>query len=180
MAHVTNVALIVQRAGWDDITVAAAFLHDIIEDANQFGEELRYGELGTLMGKEVADRVMEVSEHKYDKQGMRRTWLPRKEDYVANLNQGSSEAVAISLADKLHNLWTMNETLETGINIFKSEGSRKALGAGPKRQLWFHNAVLNASKRHSDPRLVPMRKALQEQIDRFKQLTTKVSVDPEG
>ncbi|QXD14442.1 HD domain-containing protein [Rhodocaloribacter litoris] len=170
MAHVTNVALTVQRAGWDDVTVAAAFLHDVIEDANRYGEELRYGELCALMGEEVARRVAEVTERKYDEHGNPRSWRVRKEDYVAALRAASSGAMAISLADKLHNLWSMNESLASGINVFEKGPNRKPLSAGPEAQRWFFRAVLEASTHHADPRLEPLRAALREEIERFERL----------
>ncbi len=171
MAHVTNVAMTVQRAGWDDETVAAAFLHDVIEDANQYGEALRYGQLCTLVGEDVARRVRAVTEKKYDAHGNGRSWQVRKEDYLAGLYTASAEAVAISLADKLHNLWSMNESLASGLDIFSAGPGRRALSAGPERQRWFFRAVLEASRAHTDPRLAPMREALEREIERFEHLT---------
>ncbi len=171
MAHVTMVAMTVQRAGWDEVTVAAAFLHDVIEDANQYGEELRYGELSALMGEAVARRVAEVTEEKYDAHGNFRPWRARKEDYVARLRTASAGAVAISLADKLHNLWSMNESLASGLNIFEKGPNRRPLSAGPEAQRWFFHAVLDASAPHTDPRLEPLRTALRSELARFERLT---------
>ncbi|ARA94642.1 phosphohydrolase [Rhodothermaceae bacterium RA] len=171
MAHVTAVAMTVQRAGWDDVTVAAAFLHDVIEDANQFGQTMRYEELQALLGTEVADRVLEVTERKYDEDGRPRSWFARKQEYVEHLTRVSPGAVGISLADKLHNLWSMNESLARGIDIFTSATHRRGLSAGPDRQRWFHQAVLDASQAHDDPRLVPQRRRLQQEIERFERLT---------
>jgi (p)ppGpp synthase/HD superfamily hydrolase len=174
IAHLTNVAIIVMRAGWDDVTVAAALLHDVIEDANQFGEELRFGELTALMGVEVAQRVREVTERQYDSNGNPRRWKDRKVDYVATLRTASPGGVAISLADKLHNLWSMNESLARGINIFVSEPGRKRLSAGPDEQTWFFRAVLDASMQAEDTRLAALRKALSDQIDRFDGLVSEL------
>lgn len=171
MAHVTAVALTVQRAGWDDATVAAAFLHDTLEDANQYGRRLRRAELQRLLGPDVTTRVEGVTEEKRDAEGRPRSWQARKEGYVARLRTGPAEAVAISLADKLHNLWSMNEALARGLDIFTPAEGRKALSAGPERQRWFNRAVLEASRVHDDPRLAPMRRRLQEEIDRFARLT---------
>lgn len=170
IAHVTAVGMTVQRAGWDDVTIAAAFLHDVIEDANQFGQTMRYEELQALLGTAVANRVLEVTEQKYDADGRPRSWFARKEGYVKHLHDVSAEAVGISLADKLHNLWSMNESLVREIDIFQSDTNRRGLSAGPDRQRWFHQAVLNASRAHDNPRLEPQRRRLQEEIARFEQL----------
>ena len=118
MAHVTAVALTVQRAGWDEATVAAAFLHDVIEDGNRHKQSFRREELEQRLGAAVAARVEEVSEQKRDPSGNHRTWRARKEGYLDQLRAGTPEGVAISLADKLHNLWTMNQTLELGFDVF--------------------------------------------------------------
>lgn len=171
MAHVTAVALTVQRAGWDDVTVAAAFLHDTVEDVNQYGQALRREQLRTMLGENIATLVMEVTEEKYDEQGKPNNWPTRKQVYVKNLENGSPEAAAISLADKLHNLWSMNNALSRGMDIFSTCKHRKAMSAGPERQLWFFNAVFLASQAHSDERLLPMQTELKREIDRFVELT---------
>lgn len=168
MAHVTNVALQVQRAGWDDATVAAAFLHDVIEDANKYHQSMRRHELEALMGTEVTRLVQDVTEQKYTKDGDPRPWKARKEGYIAHLeHHADPRAVGISLADKLHNLWTMCESLEQGLDIFSSTPTRRGLSAGPGQQLWFHQAVLTASEVHDDPRLERQRDRLQRELERF-------------
>lgn len=180
MTHVTTVALTVQRAGWDDEAVAAAFLHDILEDPNRVGQTFRREHLRQQMGEAVAALVETVSEQKLDDEGHRRPWRVRREGYLAQLRAGTPRAVAISLADKLHNLWSMNESLACGLDIFNDGLDRKALSAGPEEQLWFHKAVISASLGHSDPRLDPMRARLLEEIDRFGTLVglTHLDADP--
>ena len=168
MTHVTAVALIVQRAGWDEAAVAAAFLHDMLEDANRFGQIFPPDQLRRQMGEVVTALVEAVSEQKYDAAGKSRRWRDRKEDYLAHLRHSTPEAMAISLADKLHNLWSMNEALQHGIDLFSDGPDRKALSAGPEEQLWFFEAVYSASLVYADPRLGPMRVQLSQEIDRFR------------
>jgi (p)ppGpp synthase/HD superfamily hydrolase len=170
MAHVTTVAMLVQRAGWDEATVAAAYLHDVIEDMNQHGQHLRRDQLREALGVKVAAIVDGVTENKYDAEGHVRPWRARKEDYVAQLKTGRPEAAAISLADKLHNLWTMTQGLEQGDDIFAHGPNRRGLSAGPEQQQWFHRAVLEASTAHDDPRLDPLRTRLADEIRRFEAL----------
>lgn len=170
MAHVTAVAMTVQRAGWDDATVAAAFLHDALEDANRFGHVLRRDVLAERMDETVAQRVMDVTEAKYDAGGRPRRWRERKEGYAAHLRTAPPESAAISLADKLHNLWTINEALQCGIDVFTSGSGRRGLGAGPAEQRWFHRAVLEATRHHADVRLDDLQQRLEEEIERFERL----------
>lgn len=169
MAHLTTVALLVDRAGWDDVTVAAAFLHDVLEDANRYGQQLRYEMLREHMGEAIARLVHAVTEQKFDEQGRRRSWEARKADYLARLRAATPAAVAISLADKLHNLWTINQSLQAGIDVFSEGPGRQALGAGPEAQLRFHQALLELAAQHKEPRLDPLRIRLADEVERFAQ-----------
>ena len=169
MAHLTAVAMIVKGAGWDDVTVAAAFLHDIIEDGNRFRDSFRYESLVSLVGTEVADLVKEVSEEKFDSSGVPRKWKDRKIGYISRLAAASDKAHAISLADKIHNLWSINETMAMGINVLENGPDRRALSADASQQLWFYENVLKATLTGSDRRLDPMRARLEEEIERFRQ-----------
>lgn len=164
MAHLTAVATIVHRAGWDEVTVAAAYLHDTIEDMNEHGQRLRRKQLREAVGAEVAKLVAQVSEQKVDEDGKMRSWRQRKEEYVEQIRRSGPKAAAISLADKIHNLWSINQSLAAGEKILDVlSGDREA-------QHWFHQAVLEGSKAHEDPRLVPMRERLRQEIDRFERV----------
>ncbi|MDX1546449.1 MAG: HD domain-containing protein [Rhodothermales bacterium] len=120
MVHVTAVALTVQRAGFGEAAVAAAFLHDVLEDANRYGDVMGRSVLADRVGEEVAAIVATVTEQKRDAAGTPRGWRARKEGYLAQLRAGTLEAAAVSLADKLHNLWSMNESVSRGIDVFTS------------------------------------------------------------
>ena len=171
MSHVTTVAMTVQKAGWDENTVAAAFLHDVLEDANQLKQTMSFDELADLMGKPIAQLVLEVSEQKVDALGNKQKWKARKLGYIDGLKKHSIEAAAISLADKIHNLWSMNETLKKGVDVFETTPTRKGLSEGPAEQRWFYNAVYEATLHHQDSRLEPMRALFKEELMRFEGLT---------
>jgi len=162
IAHLAAVASIVRRAGWDEVTVAAAYLHDTIEDMNQHGKRLRRKQLRDAVGAEVAKLVAQVSEKKLD-DGQMRPWRARKEDYLEGIRAGSPESAAISLADKIHNLWSINQSLAAGEDIFA------ALSGDAEAQHWFHQAVLEASTHHTDARLEPMRERLRQEIKCFEE-----------
>lgn len=170
MAHVTAVALSTLRAGWEDEVVAAAFLHDVLEDRNRFGDHMTERSLETLMGEEVTVLVQGVTEPKFGDDGKPLPWRQRKETYLDTLQAAPVGALAISLADKLHNAWTMAQGLEAGSDIFTPGRGRTALSAGPVDQLWFYRAVLTASQAAEDPRLPPMREALDAEVARFARL----------
>ena len=168
MAHLAAVASVVQRAGWPPPVVAAAYLHDAIEDRNRHGQRLRREQLREAVGREVTELVLHVSERKLDDDGSPRPWRDRKEDYVDHLPTAPDEAVAISLADKLHNLWSMNQSLKAGEDIFSSGPNRTALSAGPEDQLWFYRGVLQGTGDRDDERLARMHGRLAEELQRFQ------------
>ena len=114
---------------------------------------------------------MDVTEAKRDAAGRPRSWQGRKEGYVAHLQTAPPPSAAISLADKLHNLWTINEGLRRGLDVFTSQDGRRGLSAGPERQRWFHRAVLDATRHHADVRLDALRERLAEEVERFERLT---------
>lgn len=171
ISHLAAVASTVQRAGWEPAVVAAAYLHDVIEDPSRHGERMSRDELAGIIGEEVAELVAQVSETKFDAQGNERPWKDRKIGYLKQLRAARSGAVAISLADKIHNLWSMNQSLERGVPIFTEGKNRTAMSGGPDRQLWFYRAVLDATRAHTDDRLPPLRSRLQSELDRFEELT---------
>lgn len=171
ISHLAAVASIVHRAGWDETVVAAAYLHDAIEDMNRHGQRLRRKQLREAVGAEVARLVAEVSEQKLDEEGRMRSWQARKEDYLESIRTGSPEAAAISLADKIHNLWSITQSLEAGEDIFA------ALSGDAEAQHWFHQAVLEASKHHDDSRLELMRDRLRTEIEQFRRVTIPESND---
>lgn len=166
-AHVTAVALLVQRAGWDDVTVAAAILHDVLEDCSRHRKVFGYDRLRDVMGVEVAELVRWVSEDRLGQDGKPAGWETRKERYLERLREAPVEAIAISLADKLHNLWTMNQTMRSGLDPFRPSSSRRALSRGPGPQRWFFSSVLEIAESHEDGRLVGLRNELREALAVF-------------
>ena len=168
MAHVTAVAMIVQRAGWEETVVAAAFLHDVLEDENRFGRRFRAEQLREYLGEEVLGFVQEVTEQVFDEGGGKRPWRERKEGYVKQIRGGSPQAAAISLADKLHNLWSINQGLALGVDVFASDAQGRAITGDVEVQTWFHEQVLEATEGKGDARLEPMRERLREELAVFR------------
>jgi guanosine-3',5'-bis(diphosphate) 3'-pyrophosphohydrolase len=90
-AHICKVAMIVEMSTKDKSVVAAAYLHDTIEDTGTTEKELRIE-----FGSRIADLVMEVTHD-----GKKDTWgyyFPRLK---------SLDATLIKFADRLNNLSRM-------------------------------------------------------------------------
>ena len=99
IVHPVSVMLLLQQAGEADPEVlAAALLHDTIEDAGVSAEDL-----AQQFGPRVADIVVGCSEP--DHAGA--TWEVRKEHTVAYLRTAPRDVQLVAAADKLHNLRSM-------------------------------------------------------------------------
>ena len=98
VTHSFAVVLILMRAGFDDPEVlAAAVLHDVVEDTTVTSAELRL-----QFPDRVIDVVDAVSELKVHTDGSRVHWKERKNEHIARMSKAGEEACAVCLADKLH------------------------------------------------------------------------------
>ena len=101
VVHPLHVGLIVAQWGADDEIIAAALLHDVVEDC----PEWTLAELREDFGDLVADVVRELTEDK------RLTWEERKEHAVRSIPSLSDHACLVKAADKLHNLCSLAAAL---------------------------------------------------------------------
>lgn len=130
ISHPATVALMLAKHGFSDVVVAAALVHDVLEDtkypAAQLEEEL---------GEEVLKIVRAVSEDK------NLSWKERKVAYLKSLREGPEGARAVSVADKIHNLTSLLAIHEReGVNtwvIFRQPYEEK---------LWFEEEMLKLLK----------------------------------
>ena len=98
--HCTEAAAIAATMTQDQEVLAAAVLHDVVEDTDVTDETLE-----TEFGSRVAQLVGAMSENKRPNLPPEDTWLVRKEETIAALEESTDLAVAqLSLADKLSNL----------------------------------------------------------------------------
>lgn len=111
--HVVAVAWILARLGCDEDIVVAGLLHDVVEDT-----DITLTEVEADFGAAVARIVDECSEVKLDAQGTKRSWADRKRDHLAALASASRDARAVVLADKLHNLLSIEIDLGDGRPIW--------------------------------------------------------------
>src|SRR5215204_3857816 len=119
VSHPLAVALIVAELGLDDVTIAAALLHDAVEDTDLTLEEVR-----TSFGPEVAavvDGVTKLDRVSFDTREQQQAATIRK---MLVAMAKDLRVLIIKLADRLHNMRTLaampswkqqrtaNETLE--------------------------------------------------------------------
>jgi len=93
--------------------VAAGLLHDVAEDTATTLDELR-----EKVGEEVAGLVAANTERKVDEEGRARAWAGRKREALNCLSESPVGARAVGLADKLHNLLSIELDLTAGFDVW--------------------------------------------------------------
>ncbi|MEO1337821.1 MAG: HD domain-containing protein [Myxococcota bacterium] len=158
LVHLVHVAAILARAGYDENTQIVGLLHDIIEDTTSDAHEVRTvsDDIRNQFGASVIEAVETLSEPKRDAEGNAMPWQARKDQYIAQLKVGSTMALHVSAADKLHNLATLAEQLE-----HRGESVWKRFKVGPDETFWFYRSVHEVLKARTPGPLVD---ALGQQI----------------
>ena len=133
LEHVVAVAWILDRAGFDEDVVIAGLLHDLVEDTSTTLQDVEQ-----RFGRVVADLVAHCSEVKTDEKGRKRAWIDRKRDHLVALREAPAEAHAIILADKLHNLISIDIDLHAGCPLWND------FHAARDEVLWYYRAVIAA------------------------------------
>ena len=93
ISHVSEVASLVRRFGGDDVSIAGAWLHDVVEDCTPTIEDIFSefgGEVAALVAEVTDDKTLEKAE--------------RKARQVATAAKKSDGACLIKWADKTSNL----------------------------------------------------------------------------
>ena len=97
--HPVEAMLIAAGLTDDEDVLAAAVLHDTIEDT-----ETTYADIEREFGKQVADLVSSESEDKRKDRPAAETWQVRKQETIDELQRAARETKIITLGDKLSNL----------------------------------------------------------------------------
>jgi (p)ppGpp synthase/HD superfamily hydrolase len=97
ITHPVTVAGLLDDAGFSDEMIAAALLHDVVEDTDMDSETLQ-----ERFGERVAELVAALSEDKDISD-----YQDRKREHREQVEESGPDAVAIYIADKLSNLRDM-------------------------------------------------------------------------
>jgi (p)ppGpp synthase/HD superfamily hydrolase len=135
--HPRMVAATLAALDYDDATLAAALLHDVVEDSDTTVAELR-----AAFGDEVADLVAALSDDESIE-----SYRDRKDEHRGRVAAAGGDALAIYAADKLTNLTTLHAAIG-------AEGLRVAdeykVPLGLKLEVWEADAAM---LRHETPEL---------------------------
>jgi (p)ppGpp synthase/HD superfamily hydrolase len=125
--HPRMVAATLAARGYDEETLAAALLHDVVEDSDTTVEDLR-GEFGDT----IADLVAALSDDESIE-----SYRDRKDEHRGRVAAVDGDALAIYAADKLTNMSTLHAAIE-------AEGMRVAdeykMPIGLKLEVWEADA----------------------------------------
>jgi len=152
IAHPVGVAFILQQMNCDETVVAAALLHDTVEDTKVTLEEIRLH-----FGDAVADIVAGCTEP--PKQ--RGNWESRKLHLIETLTDAPISVKLVAAADKYHNLsHTLHNSKSMGAAVWRR------FGRGIEQQAWYYRTVYGSITANvPDLDLYPILKQLSDVIE---------------
>ncbi len=141
ITHLMGTMTILARLGATDDMLAAAALHDYLEDVPDPDGRRRIRETTNDM---VLELVLAVTEDKRPGLGRGETWELRKREKLAAVDSMPLDAVLIKAADVLHNLLSLE------IDLSESSDRQAVWGrfnAPKEQQIWYFTATLEAMRR---------------------------------
>lgn len=127
--HPINVANILNEYGYDDNVVAAAYLHDVIEDTKYTKEDLL-----KEFNEDIVSLVLGATE-----QNKSLSWEERKLETINTVKSLDLRHKAIVCADKISNLEDMRIIFE-----IKGEKDFSSFKRGFDKQKWYYTEVYNS------------------------------------
>jgi (p)ppGpp synthase/HD superfamily hydrolase len=145
--HPRMVAATLAARDYGDATLAAAILHDVVEDSDTTVEELR-----AEFGDEIADLVAALSDDESIE-----SYRDRKDEHRRRVAEVDGDALAIYAADKLTNMTTLHAAIG-------GEGMRVAdeykVPLTLKLEVWEADAAMLATTEPGLPLLDPLAEAI--------------------
>lgn len=140
--HPVEAAAIAGSITTNQEIIAAAALHDVVEDAGITIEEITES-----FGKRVAELVLSETENKREKLPAAETWEIRKKESIKILRETNDIGVKILyLSDKLANLRSIYNELGREGNAFWQRFNQK----DPSRHEWYYRSIVANTKELSE------------------------------
>lgn len=132
--HPLEAAVIVGTMTSDEEVLAAAVLHDTVEDTEATIEEIR-----ERFGDRVADLVLSETENKYPGIPKLESWRRRKEESLAKLKSADDADVKMLwLGDKLSNMRSFFRAWRISGNAIWESFNQK----DPAQQAWYYRTIV--------------------------------------
>lgn len=135
MAHLLNVCKILAERDCSDELLAAALLHDVVEDT-----EVTIQEVEEMFGNRIGELVRGATElDKLEKKAIEKesSWLERKEHTIHFLkHEATTDQLLVSAADKLDNLRSIvYDHARMGESLWKR------FNASKDQQAWYYTSI---------------------------------------
>lgn len=135
ITHPIEAASVAASMTDDEDVLAAAVLHDVVEDTPYTIEDIR-----ELFGERVASLVSSDTEDKMKSLPPENTWFARKTATVENLKRASREEKIIVLSDKLSNIRSCRkEQLRIGDKLWERFHEKRK-----EKHAWYYTSILHA------------------------------------
>jgi len=132
MTHLEETADIVRTLTDNKKVIAAAYLHDVIEDTDYTAVDIE-----EQFGEEVARLVESETENKYHDRPKADTWKIRKEETIHHLRHAGLETKMITLGDKLSNIRSIKRDYEQiGNQLWERFNQRD-----PQMHAWYYRSI---------------------------------------
>ena len=139
--HPMEVATIAATMTDDREVLAAALLHDVVEDTPH-----TLAEIESLFGPRVAALVAAETEDKREGLPPAETWRIRKEESLVELSRCDRDAKILWVSDKLSNMRSFYRLyLERGDALWNDFNQKD-----PKQQMWYHTSIVRLTEELSD------------------------------
>lgn len=140
--HPMEAAVIVGTMTDDQNLIAAAALHDVVEDAN-----ITIDEIEEKFGKRVRELVESETEDKRADLPPESTWRIRKEESLAVLkNTEDIGVLMVWLGDKLANMRAIYRDFKAeGVSMWQRFNQKD-----PDEQAWYYRSIAKLTERLSD------------------------------
>jgi (p)ppGpp synthase/HD superfamily hydrolase len=145
--HPRMVAATLAARDYADSTLAAALLHDVVEDSETTVEELR-----AEFGDEIADLVAALSDDESIE-----SYRERKDEHRRRVAAVDGDALAIYAADKLTNITTLDAAIEAGGMKVADEYD---VPLTLKLEVWEADAAMLGHEAPDLPLLAPLEAAI--------------------
>lgn len=136
--HPLEAAAIASSITDDEDVIAAAVLHDVIEDT-QFGKE----DIRARFGDRVLRLVLSDTENKRNERPAEETWKIRKQETLERLEFARDDELIVIFSDKLANLRAIwNDYLLIGEALWN-----RFAQPNPEEQLWYYRGIYSGCAR---------------------------------
>jgi (p)ppGpp synthase/HD superfamily hydrolase len=146
--HPRMVAATLAERDYADATLAAALLHDVVEDS-----DITVADLRAEFGDEIADLVAALSDDESIED-----YRERKDEHRVRIADVDGDAFAIYAADKLTNLRTIHESIRREGQAAVAEEFKVPLEL--KLEVWSADAALLRREAPDLPLLEPLDEAI--------------------